>query len=193
MTVEAAFAKLGYLLGKGYSGDKLRYLMETDIRGEVTERPAKMTGQASLASLWSRNESPISIPASTRARLTSNAADTKDAVPALLCESCHSSSLPEEFGATPATMASDGVTRMTSETLPGEGRPRGGTTSLGSDAASPDGTLCSSRVPRSQTCEDAVGARRVHIERQALLVSRKDEALERGPRTAVVPKELVGH
>lgn len=51
MTVEAAFAKLGYLMGKGYSGERLRYFMESDIRGEVTERPAKVTGQASLAML----------------------------------------------------------------------------------------------------------------------------------------------
>lgn len=48
MTPEAAFAKLAYLMGKGYFKEELRELMERDIRGEITERPIKVTGQAYL-------------------------------------------------------------------------------------------------------------------------------------------------
>lgn len=50
LTCEAAIAKLAYLMGKGYTGERLRQLMEKNIRGEVTEQPVKVTGQASLAS-----------------------------------------------------------------------------------------------------------------------------------------------
>jgi len=39
MTPEAAATKLAYLLGKGYRGPRLRRLMETDLRGEVTDNP----------------------------------------------------------------------------------------------------------------------------------------------------------
>jgi len=35
MTLEAAFTKLCFLLGKGYSGNRLKDLMEADLRGEM--------------------------------------------------------------------------------------------------------------------------------------------------------------
>jgi L-asparaginase/Glu-tRNA(Gln) amidotransferase subunit D len=36
MTIECAIAKLSYLLGKGYSTEKVRLLMATNLRGEMT-------------------------------------------------------------------------------------------------------------------------------------------------------------
>jgi len=36
MTVECLFAKLGYLIGKGYSNDRIKLLMNTPLRGELT-------------------------------------------------------------------------------------------------------------------------------------------------------------
>src|SRR5665648_410137 len=38
MTVEAAVTKLYYLLSKGYEGEEIRKLMETSIRGELTNQ-----------------------------------------------------------------------------------------------------------------------------------------------------------
>lgn len=37
MTFETATIKLGYLLGKGYSIEKVKELMGVDLRGEITE------------------------------------------------------------------------------------------------------------------------------------------------------------
>ncbi len=36
MTTEAAVAKLYYLLGCGYAPEKIKELMETDLRGELS-------------------------------------------------------------------------------------------------------------------------------------------------------------
>lgn len=36
MTIECLFAKLGYLIGKGYSNDRIKLLMNTPLRGELT-------------------------------------------------------------------------------------------------------------------------------------------------------------
>ena len=38
MTSEAALAKLSYLLGKNYSIPEIKKLIETNMRGELTER-----------------------------------------------------------------------------------------------------------------------------------------------------------
>ena len=43
MTCEAALAKLSYLLGKGYSTQEIKTLIQTNMRGELTER--KVTNQ----------------------------------------------------------------------------------------------------------------------------------------------------
>eukprot|EP01056_Protomagalhaensia_sp_Gyna25_P003317 Protomagalhaensia_sp_Gyna_25__3316@NODE_2_length_10425_cov_76_179954_g1_i0_p4_GENE_NODE_2_length_10425_cov_76_179954_g1_i0NODE_2_length_10425_cov_76_179954_g1_i0_p4_ORF_typecomplete_len469_score60_17Asparaginase/PF00710_20/2_7e61Asparaginase_C/PF17763_1/4_4e25_NODE_2_length_10425_cov_76_179954_g1_i0886410270 len=48
MTTEAAFVKLAYLMGKGYTGHQLQVRMEREYRGEMTEHPTKIIGQASL-------------------------------------------------------------------------------------------------------------------------------------------------
>ena len=37
MTVECCYAKLAYLLGKGYSTDKVKKMMVTSMRGELTD------------------------------------------------------------------------------------------------------------------------------------------------------------
>ena len=37
MTVECCYAKLAYLLGKGYSIDKIRKMMMTSLKGELTD------------------------------------------------------------------------------------------------------------------------------------------------------------
>ena len=37
MTLECVLAKLAYLLGKGYSDDKIKQLMMKDLRGELTD------------------------------------------------------------------------------------------------------------------------------------------------------------
>mmetsp|Transcript_37219 Transcript_37219/g.45449 ORF Transcript_37219/g.45449 Transcript_37219/m.45449 type:complete len:201 (-) Transcript_37219:637-1239(-) len=36
MTIECIFAKLGYLIGKGYSNERIKLLMSSPIRGELT-------------------------------------------------------------------------------------------------------------------------------------------------------------
>ena len=36
MTLECCFAKLSYLIGQGLPNDKIRKLMQTSIRGELT-------------------------------------------------------------------------------------------------------------------------------------------------------------
>ena len=37
MTLECVLSKLAYLLGKGYSDEKVKKLMMTDLRGEMTD------------------------------------------------------------------------------------------------------------------------------------------------------------
>jgi hypothetical protein len=37
MTMECCYAKLSYLLGKGYSIDKIKKMMMTSMRGELTD------------------------------------------------------------------------------------------------------------------------------------------------------------
>eukprot|EP00917_Polyrhabdina_sp_WS-2016_P012189 GHVP01026843.1.p1 GENE.GHVP01026843.1~~GHVP01026843.1.p1 ORF type:complete len:407 (+),score=73.85 GHVP01026843.1:30-1250(+) len=54
LTNEAAFAKLSYLLGKGYEGEELRKFMELDIRGELTEKPEVVTCQTSASGVNAR-------------------------------------------------------------------------------------------------------------------------------------------
>ena len=36
MTLECLFAKLSYLVGKGYSKDRIKVLFKTSLRGELT-------------------------------------------------------------------------------------------------------------------------------------------------------------
>lgn len=38
MTKESTIAKLSYLIGKNYSIDKIKILMMTNLRGELTEK-----------------------------------------------------------------------------------------------------------------------------------------------------------
>lgn len=38
MTLECLFAKLSYLIGKGYSLERIRLLMATSMRGELTSK-----------------------------------------------------------------------------------------------------------------------------------------------------------
>ncbi|KAL8273554.1 hypothetical protein Esti_002620 [Eimeria stiedai] len=45
MTLEAITAKLYYLMGKGVSGKRLKELMETNMRGEVTVSPNRVQGK----------------------------------------------------------------------------------------------------------------------------------------------------
>eukprot|EP01055_Gregarina_sp_Pseudo9_P005206 Gregarina_sp_Pseudo_9__5205@NODE_572_length_2559_cov_26_754365_g541_i0_p1_GENE_NODE_572_length_2559_cov_26_754365_g541_i0NODE_572_length_2559_cov_26_754365_g541_i0_p1_ORF_typecomplete_len438_score69_28Asparaginase/PF00710_20/1_3e60Asparaginase_C/PF17763_1/3_5e23GM_CSF/PF01109_17/0_26_NODE_572_length_2559_cov_26_754365_g541_i011232436 len=58
MTTEAAFAKMAFLLGQGYSGSRLQALMEKGLRGELTEQQSKITGQASLRHTHSPSVGP---------------------------------------------------------------------------------------------------------------------------------------
>ena len=37
MTLECCYAKLSYLLGKGYSTDKIKKMLVTSLRGELTD------------------------------------------------------------------------------------------------------------------------------------------------------------
>jgi hypothetical protein len=37
MTLECCYAKLSYLLGKGYSQEKIKQLLVTSMRGELTD------------------------------------------------------------------------------------------------------------------------------------------------------------
>lgn len=37
MTLECCYAKLSYLLGKGYSTDKIKHMLVTNMRGELTD------------------------------------------------------------------------------------------------------------------------------------------------------------
>ncbi|EPR59917.1 putative L-asparaginase [Toxoplasma gondii GAB2-2007-GAL-DOM2] len=48
LTLEACVAKLAYLMGKGYTGAPLKDLMESDIRGELTESPNKVSGVSNV-------------------------------------------------------------------------------------------------------------------------------------------------
>lgn len=98
MTPEAAFAKLAYLLGKGYTGEDLRTLMEQDCRGELTERPVKVTGQAYLVSrVRPANRASCVVSATSLSRGNSlNKSSTFDA-PATLPEGlCQTNSLSAE-------------------------------------------------------------------------------------------------
>ncbi len=45
MTVEAAVAKLYYLLSKGYDSSQIRELMQTDLRGEITRGKSDSVGE----------------------------------------------------------------------------------------------------------------------------------------------------
>lgn len=40
MTLECLFAKLSYLIGKGYSHDRIKLLFNTSLRGELTNAAA---------------------------------------------------------------------------------------------------------------------------------------------------------
>ncbi|CBZ51045.1 putative asparaginase [Neospora caninum Liverpool] len=51
LTLEACVAKLAYLMGKGYTGASLKDLMESDIRGELTESPNKVGGVSHVLDL----------------------------------------------------------------------------------------------------------------------------------------------
>lgn len=51
LTLEAAVVKLAYLFGKQYTGADLVRYMELDLRGELTEKVSKITGQATLTPL----------------------------------------------------------------------------------------------------------------------------------------------
>lgn len=42
MTCEAALAKLAYLIGKGYTEEHIIKLMQTNLRGELTEEKEKL-------------------------------------------------------------------------------------------------------------------------------------------------------
>ncbi len=41
MTLECCYAKLSYLLGKGYSNEKIKVLLTTSMRGELTDLKRK--------------------------------------------------------------------------------------------------------------------------------------------------------
>ena len=41
MTIECCYAKLSYLLGKGYTGEKIKILLTTSMRGELTDLKRK--------------------------------------------------------------------------------------------------------------------------------------------------------
>jgi len=41
MTLEATTTKLSYLMGKGYTGAELKTMMETNLRGEISENASK--------------------------------------------------------------------------------------------------------------------------------------------------------
>lgn len=42
MTVEACVTKLSHLMGRGMRGEKLKEMMERDLRGELTLRPSNV-------------------------------------------------------------------------------------------------------------------------------------------------------
>lgn len=44
MTLEAAVTKLAVLMGRGYRGDRLRTLMESNVRGELTVKKTQSYG-----------------------------------------------------------------------------------------------------------------------------------------------------
>ncbi|CDJ60027.1 asparaginase, putative [Eimeria maxima] len=48
MTKEAIVAKLYYLMGKGYTGLKLKEMFERNLRGELTESPNKIQPNNSI-------------------------------------------------------------------------------------------------------------------------------------------------
>ena len=45
MTLECVLSKLAYLLGKGYSDDKVKKLMMSDLRGELTDLKSQKKNQ----------------------------------------------------------------------------------------------------------------------------------------------------
>lgn len=51
MTLECCYAKLSYLLGKGYSNDKIKAMLITSMRGELTD----MRRQKEIFSLKNSN------------------------------------------------------------------------------------------------------------------------------------------